>query len=146
MAAAGIAAALFTYIARPTVAAEPAETRPDNPLDLKTAIQFALILAPIMLLTRALKEWSGDMGLYLLAAASGLVDIDAIALSLATMTTKAETLPSVATAAILLASAVNTLVKPAIAVAVAGPRTGLRLLLPLAIAAAIIAGGIMASL
>ncbi|MGD8810691.1 MAG: DUF4010 domain-containing protein, partial [Gammaproteobacteria bacterium] len=79
-------------------------------------------------------------------AASGLVDIDAIALSLATMTTKAETLPSVATAAILLASAVNTLVKPAIAVTVAGPRTGLRLLLPLAIAAAIIAGGIMASL
>lgn len=142
---AGIAAALFNYVARPTVEAPPTETRPANPLDLKTAIQFALILAPIMLLARALKDWSGEVGLYLLSAVSGLVDIDAIALSLATMAANAETLPAVATAAILLASAVNTLIKPAIAFAVAGPRTGVRLLPPLAIAAAVIAAGIVAS-
>jgi uncharacterized membrane protein (DUF4010 family) len=84
-----------------------------------------------MLLVRALKDWSGDTGIYVMATASGLVDIDAITLSLGAMTAGAEVPTSLAASAILLAAMVNTLVKPAIVFAVAGRAAGLRLLLPL---------------
>ncbi len=136
---AGAAAALFARGGRPSVEARPAETKPANPLDIKTAIKFALVLAPVMLLARALNVWGGDTGLYLLSGVSGLVDIDAIALSMATMTAKAETTATVAQAAILLATIVNTLVKPAIAFTVGGRAVGVRLLGPLVIAVAVIA-------
>jgi uncharacterized membrane protein (DUF4010 family) len=138
---AGIAAALYARAVPPSREPHTAETEPANPLDIKTAIKFAAILAPIMLLARALKDWSGDTGLYLLAGISGLVDIDAITLSLSTMTAKAETLPTVAQVAILIATVVNTLVKPAIAFTVGGRRVGFRLLLPLAFAVTAIAVG-----
>jgi uncharacterized membrane protein (DUF4010 family) len=133
LAAALIAAAGSAVFARsagrqdaPTAGAAPA-----NPLDLKTAVQFALILAAVMVLVRALKDWSGDTGIYVMATASGLVDIDAITLSLGVMAAGSEVPTSLAAAAILLAAMVNTLVKPAIAFAVAGRAVGLRLLLPL---------------
>jgi uncharacterized membrane protein (DUF4010 family) len=81
----------------------------------------------------------GAPGLYLLSAISGLIDIDALTLSLATMTEKAEIAAPTASAAILLASIVNSLVKPAIAFAVAGPSVGFRLLAPLLLIVAVIA-------
>jgi len=135
---AAIAATFYAHATGATVEAHPARTQHANPLDIKTAVKFTLVLAPVMLLAHALKVWSGDTGLYVLAAVSGLVDIDAIALSLATMTAKSETAPSVAQAAILIATVVNTLVKPAIAFTVGGRAVGFRLLLPLAVAIAVV--------
>jgi len=135
---AAAAAALYARGSHPDEEAHPAETHHANPLDIKTAIKFALILAPVMLLARALKDWGGGTGLYLLSGVSGLVDIDAIALSLATMTANAQTTTAVAQASILLATVVNTLVKPAIAFTVGGKAVGFRLLLPLVIAVAVI--------
>ena len=136
---AGAAAALYARGSHPAVETHPAETRHANPLDIKTAIKFTLVLVPVMLLARALKDWGGDTGLYLLSGVSGLVDIDAIALSLATMTAKAEITPTFTQSAILLATVVNTLVKPAIAFTVGGRAVGVRLLGPLVIAVAVIA-------
>jgi len=135
---AAAAAALYAFTAHEKAAVEPSVNQHANPLDIKTALQFTLILAPIMLLARALKEWGGDVGLYLISAGSGLVDIDAIALSLATMAANEETALAVAQVAILLATVVNTLVKPAIAFAIAGRPVGTRLLLPLLIVTAVI--------
>ena len=62
-----------------------AETLAGNPFELKVALQFGVLLALIMLLAAALKEWAGQQGLYALAAVSGLVDVDAITLSLAAL-------------------------------------------------------------
>jgi uncharacterized membrane protein (DUF4010 family) len=136
---AGAASALYAaHGGSPAVEVHPTETQHANPLDIKTAIKFTLVLAPVMLLARALKVWGGDTGLYLLSGISGLVDIDAIALSLATMTANAQTSTAVAQASILLATVVNTLVKPAIAFTVGGKAVGFRLLLPLVIAVAVI--------
>lgn len=137
---AGAASALAVLLDRRVGELHSTDSAPANPLDLKTAIQFALILAPIMVLARALKEWAGDTGLYALSAISGTVDIDAVTLSLATMATEADTTASVAATAIVIASVVNTTVKPAIAIVVAGWSVGVRLLVPLLAVIAVLIG------
>jgi uncharacterized membrane protein (DUF4010 family) len=99
-----------------------------NPLDLGTAIRFGLILTAIMVAARAASAWAGAAGLFLVAGISGLVDVDAISLSVATMSTRQIVTPAVALSAILLAAGVNTLLKPAMAWAIAGAPMGLRFL------------------
>lgn len=139
-AAAAIASALTAHIKAPLDPSQSAETTHANPLDLRTALQFAVVLAIVMVLSRALKAWAGDAGLFALSAISGLVDVDAVTLSLATMVTGSDTTTLVAMISIIIASVVNTLVKPAIATAVAGWAVGIRLLLPLLAVIAVLIG------
>ncbi len=114
--------------------------RPRNPFELRAALKFGLLLGAIMILARALSAWAGEAGLYLLAAASGLGDVDAITLSYAAMAADGAVADKVAATGILIAAAVNTAVKPALILAVKGGRMALRAALPLAAALAIAAG------
>jgi uncharacterized membrane protein (DUF4010 family) len=98
---------------------ETATLRLKNPLQLKSALQFGLLLAAIMLLAEAFRAWLGEPGIYLLAALSGLADVDAITLSLANMA-RADLAADVASRAILLAALVNTLVKGILVFVIAG--------------------------
>lgn len=84
-----------------------------NPLNLSMAIKFAVLLAAIFVLATAMEEWFGDEGIYVLSVVSGLMDVDAITVSLARMA-KENLSAEVATAGIVLASATNTLVKAGI--------------------------------
>lgn len=93
--------------------------RLENPLQLKSALQFGLLLAAIMVLAEAFRTWLGEAGIYLLAAVSGLADVDAITLSLASMA-RADLAADVASRAILLAALVNTLVKGLLVFFIAG--------------------------
>jgi uncharacterized membrane protein (DUF4010 family) len=88
---------------------------PRNPFDFWMAVKFGLVLAVVIVLAQALKEWVGDAGVFLVAAASGFVDVDAATLSLARMT-PGEIPVSVGVGAVLLACVTNTLFKGAIAV------------------------------
>ncbi|NGP87785.1 MgtC/SapB family protein [Fodinibius halophilus] len=92
----------------------PEESQPDitlnNPLQLMTALQFGLLLGLILLLTSTMKEWYGDQGIYLLSFLSGLMDVDAITLSLSKMAQNG-TPPTVAISGIIIAVISNTLVK-----------------------------------
>jgi len=90
-----------------------------NPLELRVAVVFGLLLALIMLLGAALREWLGEAGIWALAAASGIADVDAITLSLAQMS-KQDLLPLLAASGIILAAAVNTLVKAGMATVIGG--------------------------
>lgn len=110
---------------------------PNNPLDLKMAVQFGLLLAVVMFLGQALNAWVGDAGLYALAAASGIADVDAIVLSLATMANSGDATFAIAAGAIALAAFVNSLVKPVYVAVIAGPRMGLMAGIPLALAAGV---------
>ena len=76
-----VGAGLLWY--RSSGTADKSAVRIDNPFELGVAIRFGILLAAIMLLTRLLPSWFGDSGLYLLAAVSGLGDVDAISLSMA---------------------------------------------------------------
>jgi uncharacterized membrane protein (DUF4010 family) len=106
-----------------------------NPLELKIAVYFGLFLAAIMLLGKALKEWVGDAGILVLAGVSGIADVDAITLSLSQMS-HAGLQAQTVVPAIVLAAAVNSLVKGGIAAMVGGRLLGLRVAVPLLVASA----------
>lgn len=110
-----------------------------NPLELKTALGFGLLLALVMLLGKALQNWFGETGVLALAAASGVADVDAITLSLARMS-QDDLVLNTAVTGIMIAAAVNSLIKGSMATFIGGRSIGLRVGLPL-IASAI--GGLV---
>lgn len=108
-----------------------------NPFEFTLAMRFGLFLATIAVLSRALQAWFGDAGIYLLAAASGLADVDAIALTLANMADGAPSEAVIANA-IFLAAAVNTVIKGGLAVSLGGTGFGMRV--AIALGSSLIAG------
>ncbi|MGM0586851.1 MAG: MgtC/SapB family protein [Bacteroidota bacterium] len=99
-----------------------------NPLQLSTALEFGLILAVVMFLSEASKQWLGDPGIYGLSLISGMVDIDSITLSLLQM--GGESLSNdTAGNGIIMASFSNTLIKSVIFAFFAGFKAARRLFL-----------------
>jgi len=94
-------------------------TQVRNPMELVPALQFGLFLALVMLLTRGLNEWLGERGLYLLAAISGVADVDAITLSLANLA-RGSNATDAMWRGIILAAMVNTVFKGVLATFIAG--------------------------
>ncbi|WP_102795471.1 MgtC/SapB family protein [Bowmanella denitrificans] len=105
-----------------------------NPLELKSAIGFGLLLTIILLIGRALTEYLGDQGVYLLAIVSGIADVDPVNLTLSRMSLEQIPLSSAVTG-IILACSTNTLVKAGISVSIAGPGMLWRVFIPLLSAA-----------
>lgn len=60
-----------------------AMTAPDvsNPMELKAAFSFTALYAVVLVVSTALQDFAGSRGLYLVALASGVTDVDAISLS-----------------------------------------------------------------
>jgi len=142
-------ALLWRGAARHTGDAE--SLRPRHPFELSVALEFAIILTVVSLAAQALKAWAGEAGVYALAGAAGLVDVDAIALSFAGAASRGELALPVAAVAIGLAAIANTAVKPALAAALGAPRMALLMLGPLlsGLAAGVLglwAGGVTARL
>lgn len=100
--------------------APPAEISLRNPLQLRVALLYAAVLAALFVGVRAAQEAFGDPGVYALSALSGLADVDAIALSLASATGAERLAPAVAARGIVLAAVVNTGVKALLAAAFGG--------------------------
>jgi len=114
------------------------ELKTTNPLELTMALKFGALLAVIMVLAHALRAWMGDSGLYALGAVSGLIDVDAITLSVASIAKHGETTVAIAAAVLLVPAAVNTAVKAALVTAICGARMGLRV--TVALLASLLAG------
>ncbi len=101
-----------------------------NPFQIRFALLFGALLAAITLIARALQEWMGETGFYMLAAVSGAMDVDAITLTLSRMSL--DDLPVAITATgIVIAGAVNTLVKAGLAGVLGSAELRLRVVLPL---------------
>jgi uncharacterized membrane protein (DUF4010 family) len=115
----------------------------ENPLQLGMALKFAGLLAVVLLLSEAMQEWFGNSGVYALAVISGIMDVDAITLSLA-RSAQQQLGAEVATLGIVLACATNTLVKGLLFAVIAGFRQHYQL--PLLVAAAITPGLLVALL
>jgi uncharacterized membrane protein (DUF4010 family) len=110
------------------------ETAPSNPLDLRAALGFTVLLAIVMLIVEAGRAAYGAAGLYVLAGASALVDVDAITVSIAQLGA-AGLSGDVAATSVVIAAVLNTVVKASLA-AVLGPRTvGLPVMAALAVMA-----------
>ena len=92
-----------------------------NPFELGPALQFGVLLAGVMLLAEGARSWFGDAGVYILAAVSGITDVDAITLSLARLA-QGELSDEVAVGGVVLAAGVNTVVKAGLVAVVGGLR------------------------
>ena len=93
-----------------------------NPFDLWSAIKFGLLYAVILVAARAAQLYLGETGVFLSSLLSGLVDVDAITLSLSHLS-KTDAL-SLTTAAqgIVLATIANTAVKGGIVLLGSAPQ------------------------
>ena len=131
----GGAAFLWFRIRRKPADEIESGARLKNPLDLKAAIGFGAILALVMLAAEALERGFGGAGVMALAAVSGITDVDAITLTLANRTADSGLALAAASFAIVLAGAVNSLVKGGMTLAIGGRAIALRAAGTLALAA-----------
>lgn len=112
-----VAALFWAYIGwrrLPNRDGEQLTEAPDISFTFASALQFAALLALVMVAAEAAQAYLGDGGLYLLAAVSGLTDVDALTLTVAKMAGQGLN-ANVAGNAILIAVIANTLVKAAMA-------------------------------
>lgn len=112
-----------------------------NPLELKAALAFGILLTIVMLLGQSLKDWFGDTGVLALAAASGVADVDAITLSLARMSQN-DLDTAIAASGIVIAASTNNLIKGSMAASIGGKQMLNRVALPLWFSAVV---GLLAS-
>lgn len=89
----------------------PPSTLVGNPLRLLPAVQFAVFLAVVSLISKAALDVYGNDVIYWTSVLGGLVDVDAITLNLADLTRTGSILPSTAAWAMLVALASNVGVK-----------------------------------
>jgi uncharacterized membrane protein (DUF4010 family) len=89
---------------------EDTEIAIGNPLDLGAALKFGALLTVIGVVAHVATRFAGSAGAYLLAALSGIADVDAITLSMARLAEEGLDAGVVARA-ILIAAGVNTISK-----------------------------------
>ena len=98
--------------------------KPRNPLELWTAVIFAVVFVVISVLTVWIKQHFGSLGIYGLATVVGVTDIDPFVLSLANSNgQQGLTQPMIGTA-ILIGASSNNVLKAVYAVALGGWRSG----------------------
>jgi uncharacterized membrane protein (DUF4010 family) len=95
-----------------------------NPLALGNALRLAAFIALVMLAAELLRRTFGEPGVLVVAAISGIADVDAITISMARLGGNGIDL-NTAVSAIIIAVAVNTVSKAALASWVAGKRVGI---------------------
>lgn len=115
-----LSAAWLSRVDVPTVVDREQTLR--NPFEMKVALQLAGLLAAIMFLAHGLQQWLGDVGLFLLAALSGISDVDAINLTLAGMASNEQTTVAIAANAIIVAAITNTIAKGVLAAVIGGKK------------------------
>lgn len=110
-----------------------------SPFNLKPALKFAVFFALILLLSEYASANFGNKGIYLTSFFSGLLDVDAITVSMANLAKNGLPL-NTASVAIAIAAITNTVVKAAIFLLFAGRQAALRLL---GIISLVSAGGVI---
>lgn len=102
-----------------------------NPTELRQALGFAALYSVVLLAAAWLTDIAGQGGLYLVALASGLTDVDAITLSSLQMYTQQTLSAQLALTAIVLALLANTAFKLTLAFSLGGAAFGRRVLPPM---------------
>ena len=119
-----------------------------NPFELGQAVRFGLLFGVVNFATHAAQHYAGEAGLYATAALAGLNDVDAIALSMASLAAERPDQAGVAARAVVIAVVSNTVVKFGYAFWLGAPQLR-QALVPVAVAlgaaglvAALVAGSI----
>lgn len=131
MGGAGIMICLFLWFFQNKKETEKSTTSDfglSSPLQLLPAIRFGLFFAFLLLFSKFVAINAGDGGLYLAAFISGLLDVDAISISMANLSAAGDIPLRTASIAIGFAVVSNTLVKGGIVLAFASRAVGIRVL------------------
>jgi uncharacterized membrane protein (DUF4010 family) len=112
-AAAVVSALILAYWRRSDDEPDAQSFKFRNPFAFWTVVGFALFLGAVIVVARLVGEWLGGVGAIIGAAVVGLVDVDAITVSLASLSPRPLGIQD-ATIAVLSAVAANTLSKIAI--------------------------------
>lgn len=136
-----IGASAGLYLWRQKGPEQEAALQVKNPMDLWSAVKFGLVFAVVLFVSRAAYQYYGASGVYVAGGISGLADVDAFTISAAGLAQQGVLARGTAGASILLAGAMNTLVKGGIAAVIGGPALR-RVVLP--IFAAMALGAIVA--
>jgi len=116
-----LAAVLWLFIRQRRRTGPRAETlKLGNPLQLRTALGFGVLLIALFVATEGLRRALGDAGTYSVAAIAALLDVDAVTLAMAQDAARGTLEPVTAQRAIVLAVLVNTSVKAVLAAALGG--------------------------
>ena len=91
-----------------------------NPTELKTAFAFALLYSIVLFCSAWLNDVAGRSGIYLVALATGLTDVDAISLSSLRLFNQGRLESHAAMIAIALAVAANTVFKLGLILSIGG--------------------------
>ena len=97
-----------------------------NPLELRSAMILGALVVVILLLAEWLREGMGDQGMYLLAAVSGVTDIDAITLSLARLSLTDTFHTEAIVVGIFIAANMNNLFKTLLAFSIGKAALGIK--------------------
>ena len=89
---------------------------PMNPLSMRTAMGFGMFYALVVFMAKIAQHYLGNSGILIVAAASGISDVDPITL---TVSSAAGLSTGIAAQAILIACAVNTFFKLGLAITLA---------------------------
>ncbi|OCJ17521.1 hypothetical protein A6U87_00805 [Rhizobium sp. AC44/96] len=132
--------AAFAWVSLSSASADVPQVELQNPFEIQTVVSFAALLGIISLISKMAIVYIGASALFIVAAISGIVDVDAITLSTARL---AGTTINVQTAAdvILIAVGVNMVTKVILALGAGRKEYGVAL--AQATAAAIVLGAIV---
>ena len=95
---------------------------PSPPSDMRAAVVFGLLYAGVLFAVAAVREQFGEQGLHVVAALSGLTDMDAITLSSAHLMQDGRLEPSTGWRIIMTAALSNLLLKLLLAATLGGRR------------------------
>jgi uncharacterized membrane protein (DUF4010 family) len=118
-----------------------AGTLPENPFEFLAVLKLALLLGAVALLARLAAEWLGAEAVLVVAALTGLADVDAVTLSVPQLVPASLTV-GIAATAIGVAVASNIVAKAAYALGIGGAGYGLRIALP-SLAALAVGGALL---
>lgn len=130
MAFTGILAALWIYSRKEKTpeAAGKSVREVESPFSVKPALKFAVFFSLILLGTKFAHDIFGDRGIYVTSLISGLLDVDAITISLAELAKEGSVTNQAAVYAITLGAMANTLSKGLIFVLFGGRKVAVRLM------------------
>ena len=105
------------------VATSSEMVQPKNPLEISSALFFALLFLGMLVLTRVVLAQLGNLGVYVLAIITGVTDVDPFIMSL-TQTAGGSTPVQIAAMGILIAASSNNVIKGVYALVFSEKRTG----------------------
>ena len=110
---AGIAAAAYgaVFTIRALRERDAAEAQPGHAFSLPAALAFALTLSAVLIASAALREWFGETGVIVAAAAAGFVDTHSPAIAIASLVASGKMTAADAVFPILAAFSTNSISK-----------------------------------